>query len=186
MILLVHKIQKHLIFTYTAFTFLYNCYYDSWSFTNARVIAKYHGIKLEYWEHWHHVYQLLNHLKSKLNTWRGPYGSQESVLSLLQDWDVSHVAILNIQVTDLRKNSRVKVLCYHKWSVDWAGGMIISMSSYALKMWMLFSWNRPLPSREKSFFMIKVTSQKNFVLIYSDTSKRTCGPKTYQQNSLIA
>ncbi|GAA6103692.1 nesprin-2 [Tachysurus ichikawai] len=55
-------------------------------FTNARVTAKYHGIKLEYSEHWHNVCEVLSHLKGKLNTWRGPYGSQESVLSLLQDW----------------------------------------------------------------------------------------------------
>ncbi|KAK2864041.1 hypothetical protein Q7C36_003195 [Tachysurus vachellii] len=55
-------------------------------FTNARVTAKYHGIKLEYSEHWHNVCETLSHLKGKLNTWRGPYGSQESVLSLLQDW----------------------------------------------------------------------------------------------------
>ncbi|XP_052441872.1 nesprin-2-like isoform X3 [Carassius gibelio] len=55
-------------------------------FTNARVTAKYHGIKLQYREQMHHVYDLLGHLKSKLSLWRGPYGSQESVQSLLQDW----------------------------------------------------------------------------------------------------
>ncbi|XP_017539502.1 nesprin-2 isoform X2 [Pygocentrus nattereri] len=55
-------------------------------FTNARVTAKYHGIKLEYQERWHHVHELLGHLKSKLKSWRGPYGSQEAVLSLMQDW----------------------------------------------------------------------------------------------------
>ncbi|KAL6486315.1 hypothetical protein MHYP_G00057070 [Metynnis hypsauchen] len=55
-------------------------------FTNARVTAKYHGIKLEYQEQWHHVHELLSHLKSKLKSWRGPYGSQEAVLSLMQDW----------------------------------------------------------------------------------------------------
>ncbi|KAI5619790.1 hypothetical protein C0J50_20556, partial [Silurus asotus] len=58
-------------------------------FTHARVTAKYHGIKLEYWEHWHHVCELLSRLKRKLNAWRGPYGSEECVLSMLQDWDVS-------------------------------------------------------------------------------------------------
>lgn len=76
--------------------------------------AKYHGIKLEYWEHWHNVCELLSHLKSKLNIWRGPYGSQESVLCLLQDWDVSHIAILNIQMIHLRKkkpnNNNIKCL----------------------------------------------------------------------------
>ncbi|XP_036438507.1 LOW QUALITY PROTEIN: nesprin-2 [Colossoma macropomum] len=55
-------------------------------FTNARVTAKYHGIKLEYQEQWHHVHELLGLLKSKLKSWRGPYGSQEAVLSLMQDW----------------------------------------------------------------------------------------------------
>ncbi|KAF4099427.1 hypothetical protein G5714_019553 [Onychostoma macrolepis] len=55
-------------------------------FTSARVTAKYHGIKLQYREQMHHVYDLLGHLKSKLSLWRGPYGSQESVHSLLQDW----------------------------------------------------------------------------------------------------
>ncbi|XP_046692465.1 nesprin-2a isoform X2 [Silurus meridionalis] len=56
-------------------------------FTHARVTAKYHGIKLEYWEHWHHVCELLSRLKRKLNAWRGPYGSEECVLYMLQDWD---------------------------------------------------------------------------------------------------
>ncbi|XP_059369612.1 nesprin-2-like [Carassius carassius] len=55
-------------------------------FTNARVTAKYHGNKLQYREQMHHVYDLLGHLKSKLSLWRGPYGSQESVQCLLQDW----------------------------------------------------------------------------------------------------
>ncbi|XDV42021.1 hypothetical protein PO909_010774 [Leuciscus waleckii] len=55
-------------------------------FTSARVTAKYHGIKLQYREQMHHVLDLLGQLKSKLSLWRGPYGSQESVHSLLQDW----------------------------------------------------------------------------------------------------
>ncbi|XP_062858585.1 nesprin-2a [Trichomycterus rosablanca] len=55
-------------------------------FTNARVTAKYHGIKLEFQEHYHHVYELLGQFNGKLNIWRGPYGSEENVLSLLQDW----------------------------------------------------------------------------------------------------
>ncbi|XP_051500897.1 nesprin-2-like [Myxocyprinus asiaticus] len=55
-------------------------------FTSARVTVKYHGIKLQYRERIHHVYDLLGHLKSKLGLWRGLYGSQESVYSLLQDW----------------------------------------------------------------------------------------------------
>ncbi|KAK7133211.1 hypothetical protein R3I94_015172 [Phoxinus phoxinus] len=55
-------------------------------FTSARVTAKYHGIKLQYKEQMHHVLDLLGQLKSKLSLWRAPYGSQESVHSLLQDW----------------------------------------------------------------------------------------------------
>ncbi|XP_051511030.1 LOW QUALITY PROTEIN: nesprin-2-like [Myxocyprinus asiaticus] len=55
-------------------------------FTSARVTVKYHGIKLQYREQINHVYDLLGHLKSKLGLWRGLYGSQESVHSLLQDW----------------------------------------------------------------------------------------------------
>ncbi|KAG1964263.1 nesprin-2 [Pimephales promelas] len=55
-------------------------------FTSARVTAKYHGIKLQYREQMHYVLDLLGQLKSKLSLWRGPYGSQESVHSLLQDW----------------------------------------------------------------------------------------------------
>ncbi|TRY94948.1 hypothetical protein DNTS_013097, partial [Danionella cerebrum] len=55
-------------------------------FTSARVTAKYHGIKLQYKEKMHSVYDLLGRLKSKLNLWTGPYSSQESVQSLLEDW----------------------------------------------------------------------------------------------------
>jgi len=58
------------------------------SFTSARVTAKYHGIKLQYREQMHYVLDLLGQLKSKLSLWRGPYGSQESVHSLIQDWHV--------------------------------------------------------------------------------------------------
>ncbi|XP_028858074.1 nesprin-2a isoform X4 [Denticeps clupeoides] len=53
---------------------------------NARVTAKYHGIKLEYKEHWHSFYSLLGQLNTKLGTWKGPYTDQESVRALLQDW----------------------------------------------------------------------------------------------------
>ncbi|KAK3542499.1 hypothetical protein QTP86_027712 [Hemibagrus guttatus] len=79
-------------------------------FTNARVTAKYHGIKLEYSEHWHHVCELLSRLKSKLNAWRGPYGSQESVLSLLQDWSDTIekqglVSILNAALHKLKETA---------------------------------------------------------------------------------
>ncbi|XP_031437264.2 nesprin-2a [Clupea harengus] len=55
-------------------------------FTNARVTAKYYGIKLEYREQRHTVYELLGQLNAKLKAWKGPYSSQDSVRSLLQDW----------------------------------------------------------------------------------------------------
>lgn len=58
-------------------------------FTNARVTAKYYGIKLEYREQRHTVYELLGQLNAKLKAWKGPYSSQDSVRSLLQDWHVS-------------------------------------------------------------------------------------------------
>ncbi|XP_014000581.2 nesprin-2a isoform X3 [Salmo salar] len=55
-------------------------------FTNARVTAKYHGIKLEYREHWHTVLDLLARIGAKLRSWKGPYSSQDAVRLLLQDW----------------------------------------------------------------------------------------------------
>ncbi|KAK6295335.1 hypothetical protein J4Q44_G00345610 [Coregonus suidteri] len=55
-------------------------------FTNARVTAKYHGIKLEYREHRHTVLDLLARIGAKLRSWKGPYSSQDAVCLLLQDW----------------------------------------------------------------------------------------------------
>uniref|UniRef100_A0AAZ3Q1B6 Calponin-homology (CH) domain-containing protein n=1 Tax=Oncorhynchus tshawytscha TaxID=74940 RepID=A0AAZ3Q1B6_ONCTS len=55
-------------------------------FTNARVTAKYHGIKLEYREHRHTVLDLLARIGAKLRSWKGPYSSQDAVRLLLQDW----------------------------------------------------------------------------------------------------
>ncbi|XP_071226495.1 nesprin-2a isoform X1 [Salvelinus alpinus] len=55
-------------------------------FTNARVTAKYHGIKLEYREHRHTVLDLLAQIGAKLRSWKGPYSSQDAVRLLLQDW----------------------------------------------------------------------------------------------------
>nr|XP_040016362.1 nesprin-2 isoform X2 [Gasterosteus aculeatus aculeatus] len=56
------------------------------SLTNIRVTAKYEGIKLEYQETRHTVLHLLGRLNAKVVTWKSPYGSQETVLLLLQDW----------------------------------------------------------------------------------------------------
>ncbi|XP_036841097.1 nesprin-2 isoform X1 [Oncorhynchus mykiss] len=55
-------------------------------FTNARVTAKYHGIKLEFREHRHTVLDLLARIGAKLRSWKGPYSSQDAVRLLLQDW----------------------------------------------------------------------------------------------------
>ncbi|CAG5866901.1 unnamed protein product [Menidia menidia] len=56
-------------------------------FTSVRVTAKYHGIKLEYWEHRHTVLDLLGQIRSKLHVWKGPYISPEAVRLLLQEWN---------------------------------------------------------------------------------------------------
>ncbi|XP_034756192.1 nesprin-2-like [Etheostoma cragini] len=54
--------------------------------TNIRVTAKYQGIKLEHQESRHTVLDLLGRINAKVQTWKAPYGSQEAVLLLLQDW----------------------------------------------------------------------------------------------------
>ncbi|XP_045916276.1 nesprin-2a isoform X2 [Micropterus dolomieu] len=54
--------------------------------TNIRVTAKYQGIKLEYQESCHTVLDLLGSINAKLQTWKSPYTSQDTVLVLLQDW----------------------------------------------------------------------------------------------------
>ncbi|KTF78168.1 hypothetical protein cypCar_00022230 [Cyprinus carpio] len=56
-------------------------------FTNVRVTAKYHGIKLEYRERRHTVLDLLNQLNIKLRSWKRAYISQEAVRVLMQDWN---------------------------------------------------------------------------------------------------
>jgi len=58
------------------------------SLTDIRVTAKYQGIKLEYRENRHTVLDLLGRISAKLLTWKAPYGSQETLLLLLQDWHV--------------------------------------------------------------------------------------------------
>ncbi|XP_046877069.1 nesprin-2-like isoform X4 [Hypomesus transpacificus] len=78
-------------------------------FTNARVTAKYHGIKLEYQERRHTVLDLLEQINAKLRSWKGSYTSHEALQQLLQDWHetvdrqglVSHLtdALLEMQQT---------------------------------------------------------------------------------------
>ncbi|XP_039597030.1 nesprin-2 isoform X4 [Polypterus senegalus] len=53
---------------------------------NARINAKYLGIKLEYLESKHSTLALLHRLNCKVQQWKGKYGSQESVRRLLRDW----------------------------------------------------------------------------------------------------
>ncbi|XP_068574223.1 nesprin-2-like [Cebidichthys violaceus] len=55
-------------------------------FTGVRVTAKYHGIKLEYWEQRHTVLDLLGQMRTKLRVWKRPYISPEAVRVLLQEW----------------------------------------------------------------------------------------------------
>ncbi|KAM6917368.1 uncharacterized protein PEZ65_013189 [Lycodopsis pacificus] len=57
-------------------------------FTSVRVTAKYHGIKLEYWEQRHTVLELLGQIRTKLRVWKRPYFSPEAVRVLLQEWHV--------------------------------------------------------------------------------------------------
>lgn len=59
------------------------------SLTSTQTLAKNHGIKLEYREYRHTVLDLLGHLNTKLQSWKPPYTSQQSVHLLLQDWHVS-------------------------------------------------------------------------------------------------
>uniref|UniRef100_UPI0037E98A37 nesprin-2a n=1 Tax=Semicossyphus pulcher TaxID=241346 RepID=UPI0037E98A37 len=54
--------------------------------THIRVTAKYQGIKLEYQESHHTVLDLLGRIRAKIQTWKAPYRSQETVNQLLQDW----------------------------------------------------------------------------------------------------
>ncbi|XP_077945343.1 nesprin-2-like isoform X2 [Gasterosteus aculeatus] len=55
-------------------------------FTGVRVTAKYHGIKLEYWEQRHSVLDLLGQMRSRLRVWKRPAFSPEGVRVLLQEW----------------------------------------------------------------------------------------------------
>ncbi|XP_041660769.1 nesprin-2 [Cheilinus undulatus] len=55
--------------------------------TDIRVTAKYQGIKLEFKEAHHTVLSLLGCINAKVQTWRAPYRSQETVAQLLQDWN---------------------------------------------------------------------------------------------------
>uniref|UniRef100_W5MW17 Spectrin repeat containing, nuclear envelope 2a n=1 Tax=Lepisosteus oculatus TaxID=7918 RepID=W5MW17_LEPOC len=55
-------------------------------FTNIRVTAKYHGIKLEYQESSHTVQGLLEQIRSRLCSWKSPYSSREDVRLQLLSW----------------------------------------------------------------------------------------------------
>ncbi|KAI1897763.1 hypothetical protein AGOR_G00086620 [Albula goreensis] len=55
-------------------------------FTSARVTAKYHGMKLDYWECRHSLLELLAQADSRLRSWRAAYNSQDAVHLRLQDW----------------------------------------------------------------------------------------------------
>ncbi|XP_078030046.1 nesprin-2a isoform X4 [Epinephelus lanceolatus] len=82
--------------------------------TNIRVTAKYQGIKLEYRECRHTVLDLLGRISAKLQTWKAPYSSQETVLLLLQDWHetVDRQSLLLI-LMDALQNLKEKANAYN-------------------------------------------------------------------------
>ncbi|XP_042247180.1 nesprin-2-like [Thunnus maccoyii] len=73
--------------------------------TNVRVTAKYQGIKLEYKESRHTVLDLLGRISAKVQSWKAPYRSQETVILLLQDWHetVERQGLLLILMDALQK-----------------------------------------------------------------------------------
>ncbi|MED6241108.1 hypothetical protein ATANTOWER_027989 [Ataeniobius toweri] len=54
--------------------------------TGIRITAKYEIIKLEYEESHHTILDLLREVRTKVQSWKCPYRSQESVQALLLDW----------------------------------------------------------------------------------------------------
>ncbi|XP_063350729.1 nesprin-2 [Pelmatolapia mariae] len=54
--------------------------------TSIRVSTKYRGIKLEYQESRHTILDLLSQIGAKVQAWKAPYRSQETIHVLLQDW----------------------------------------------------------------------------------------------------
>ncbi|XP_039874015.1 nesprin-2 isoform X3 [Simochromis diagramma] len=54
--------------------------------TSIRVSTKYRGIKLEYQESRHTILDLLSQIGAKVQSWKTPYRSQETIHVLLQDW----------------------------------------------------------------------------------------------------
>ncbi|KAM9339272.1 nesprin-2a [Symphorus nematophorus] len=81
--------------------------------THIRVTAKYQGIKLEYQESRHTVLDLLERINAKIQTWKPPYRSQETVLVLLQDWHetVERQGLLLILI-DALQNLKEKANAY--------------------------------------------------------------------------
>ncbi|CAJ1078355.1 LOW QUALITY PROTEIN: nesprin-2 [Xyrichtys novacula] len=81
--------------------------------TDVRVTAKYQGIKLEYQESRHTVLDLLGRLHDKVQAWKAPYRSQETVIQLLQDWHetVERQGLLLILV-DALQNLKEKLSVY--------------------------------------------------------------------------
>ncbi|XP_015245715.1 PREDICTED: LOW QUALITY PROTEIN: nesprin-2-like [Cyprinodon variegatus] len=72
--------------------------------TGIRVSAKYEIIKLEYEENYHTVLDLLREVRAKVQTWKAPYTSQESVQVLLLDWHetIEHQGLLLILIDALQ------------------------------------------------------------------------------------
>ncbi|KAM4713181.1 nesprin-2a [Anableps anableps] len=72
--------------------------------TGIRVSTKYEIIKLEYEESHHMVLDLLRQVRAKVQSWRAPYRSQESVQVLLLDWHetIEHQGLLLILIDALQ------------------------------------------------------------------------------------
>ncbi|XP_062293145.1 nesprin-2 isoform X5 [Scomber scombrus] len=81
--------------------------------TNVRVTAKYQGIKLEFKESRHTMLDLMGRVSAKVQYWKAPYKSQETVLQLLQDWHetVERQGLLMI-LTDALQNLKEKANVY--------------------------------------------------------------------------
>ncbi|XP_073348539.1 nesprin-1-like [Pagrus major] len=95
--------------------------------TDIRVTAKYQGIKLEYQESRHTVLDLLGRITAKLQTWKAPYRSQETVLVLLQDWhDTVERQGLLLILMDALQNLKEKANAYTSKAALGEGSQLVT------------------------------------------------------------
>ncbi|XP_054871829.1 nesprin-2 isoform X5 [Amphiprion ocellaris] len=95
--------------------------------TNIRVTAKYQGIKLEYQESRHTVLDLLRHVSAKVQSWKAPYRSQETIHDLLQDWHetVEHQGLLLI-LSDALQNLKERAYAYTSKAALGEGSQLVA------------------------------------------------------------